>query len=88
MVCANSTFTHVSVEASAIDRVQSSAVRPALLTVHDVAGMLSCSARTIYRLNDAGRMPKPVRLGSLVRWPRAIIERWIDQGCPRPEEVM
>jgi len=88
MVCANTTSTRVSEEVATIDRVQGRAVRPALLTVHDVAEMLSCSPRTVYRLNDAGRMPKPVRLGSLVRWPKAIVERWIDQGCPRPEEVM
>ena len=55
---------------------------PAMLTVHEVAGMLSCSARTIYRLTDSGRMPRPVKLGALVRWPRDVIERWIAAGCP------
>ena len=54
----------------------------ALLTVHDVARLLNCSIRTIYRLCDSGRMPRPVKLGSLVRWPRDVIERWIAAGCP------
>jgi excisionase family DNA binding protein len=56
--------------------------QPAMLTVHHVARMLNCSARTVYRLTDAGRMPRPVKLGALVRWPRDVIERWIADGCP------
>jgi len=54
----------------------------AMLTVHDVAQMLNCSARTIYRLADAGKLPRPVKLNALVRWPRETIERWIAEGCP------
>jgi len=53
-----------------------------LLDVQAVADMLGCSGRHIYRLSDAGRMPAPVKLGSLVRWNRAAVESWIDQGCP------
>jgi len=56
--------------------------RPGMLTVHDVARMLNCSARTVYRLVDTGRMPRPVKLGALVRWPRQAIEQWINAGCP------
>lgn len=55
---------------------------PAMLTVHDVARMLNCSARTIYRLTDAGKMPQPIKLNALVRWPREVLERWISAGCP------
>jgi excisionase family DNA binding protein len=54
----------------------------ALLDVDTVAAMLDCSARHVYRLAGAGRMPAPVRLGSLVRWSRVVIERWIGDGCP------
>jgi excisionase family DNA binding protein len=54
-----------------------------LMTVRDVATQLRCSTRTVYRLCDTGRMPPPVRLGSLVRWNRAIVEQWIEDGCPR-----
>jgi len=53
-----------------------------MFTVHDVAGMLRCSARTVYRLTDSGRMPRPVRLGALIRWPKVVLERWIAEGCP------
>ncbi len=55
----------------------------AMLTVHDVARMLNCSARTIYRLTDAGKMPRPVKLGALVRWPRDVVGQWIVDGCPK-----
>jgi len=58
---------------------------PALMTVQEVADLLHCSARTVYRLADGGRMPRPVRLGALVRWHRATINEWIDAGCPTPQ---
>lgn len=60
---------------------------PAMLTIDEVAGMLNCSGRTVHRLADAGRMPRPVRLGALVRWPRESIESWISRGCPRANEM-
>ncbi len=53
-----------------------------LLDVVSVAELCGCSARTVRRLADAGRMPKPLRLGSLVRWRRADVMAWIDGGCP------
>lgn len=53
-----------------------------LLSVKHVSRVLGCSTRTVYRLADAGKMPLPVRLGSLVRWSRKALEDWIAQGCP------
>lgn len=53
-----------------------------LLDVVTVAELCGCSARTVRRLADAGRMPRPLRLGSLVRWRRAELEAWIGAGCP------
>ena len=60
------------------------AVEPSveLLDVGAVAHILSCSTRHVYRLADAGRMPKPVKLGSLVRWPKKAVVDWIAGGCP------
>jgi excisionase family DNA binding protein len=55
----------------------------ALLDVRAVAALLNCSARHVYRLSDAGRMPPPVRLGALVRWRRQDLDAWLDAGCPR-----
>jgi excisionase family DNA binding protein len=76
---------------AAVERIDGpeagSGAQPALLTVHDVARRLNCSARTIYRLTDAGKMPRPVKLNALVRWRRETIENWINQGCPRAKEM-
>jgi excisionase family DNA binding protein len=52
-----------------------------LLNVSEVARLCGCSPRTIYRLSDAGRMPRPVKIGSLVRWEREAIVNWIASGC-------
>jgi len=58
-----------------------------LLDVKAVADLLSCSTRHVYRLADAGRCPKPVKLGSLVRWtqrtgdPQTGVLDWIEAGC-------
>ncbi len=53
-----------------------------LLDVVAVAAMLDVSSRHVYRLADAGHMPRPVKLGGAVRWDRDAIKDWIDAGCP------
>ena len=53
-----------------------------LLTVDDVAGLLTCSTRHVWRLADSGQMPRPVKLGGLRRWHPATLESWIAKGCP------
>lgn len=53
-----------------------------LLDVKSVARKLGCSWRHVYRLSDSGRMPRPLKLGALVRWRRQEIEAWIADGCP------
>jgi len=55
---------------------------PAMLDVQAVADLLGCSSRHVYRLADVGRLPRPVKLGALVRWSRVSSESWIAQGCP------
>jgi len=55
----------------------------ALLDVKAVAEMLTCSARHVYRLSDSGEMPRPVKVGHLVRWRRKELEDWIADGCRR-----
>ncbi len=61
--------------------------RAALLGAHVVASILGCSTRHVRRLVASGAMPRPIRLGSLVRWSRAELEMWIAEGCPVPEEA-
>jgi excisionase family DNA binding protein len=53
-----------------------------LITVHDVAALLTCSARHVWRLADAGKMPRPYKIGALCRWDRTTVERWVAEGCP------
>ncbi len=53
----------------------------ALLDVRAVAALLDCSPRHVYRLADAGQIPPPVRLGSLVRWRRQDLDAWLAGGC-------
>jgi prophage regulatory protein len=54
-----------------------------LLNVDDVAAMLGVSGRHVYRLADAGKMPRPFKLGGAVRWDRLAIADWIASGCPQ-----
>lgn len=54
-----------------------------LLDVKDVAALLGrCSPRHVRRLADSGRMPRPLRVGTLIRWRRADLDDWIAAGCP------
>ncbi len=57
-------------------------VEPRLVSVSDVAALLRCSARQIYRLVESEKMPPPLKLGGMVRWDRVAIEQWICDGCP------
>jgi excisionase family DNA binding protein len=53
-----------------------------LLSVDQLAAMLNCFQRHCYRLADAGKLPRPIRLGALVRWRAEEIAEWIAAGCP------
>ena len=53
-----------------------------LLDVREVATLLHCSKRHVMRMSDMGRIPRPVKLGQLVRWRRAELLSWLNSGCP------
>jgi len=55
---------------------------PLLLDVRAVARLLSVSVRTIHRLNAAGELPAPIRLGGRVLWRHAELVAWLEAGCP------
>ena len=61
--------------------LRKSTVKVGMLTIRDIARILNCSGRSIYRLVDAGRIPPPVKLGGMNRWPQQAFEAWIAQGC-------
>ena len=54
-----------------------------LLTVPDVAELCNISTETVRRLSDSGSMPKPVRLGRLIRYRKQELTDWIKDGCPK-----
>jgi predicted DNA-binding transcriptional regulator AlpA len=51
---------------------------PLLVDAKTLAKMLSVSVRTVWTLNAAGELPKPVRLGGSTRWKLSEIKNWID----------
>ena len=63
------------------------AVVPELLTTGEVARLLSCGERTVWRWSRSGAMPTPLKLNpgrqGAVRFRRADIMAWIEAGCPR-----
>ncbi len=59
----------------------------ALLDVGVVAALLDCLRRHVYRLSDAGRMPRPLKIGATVRWNRAALLDWINAGSPEMRRV-
>ena len=54
----------------------------ALPRKQDLAEFFQCSTRHIDRQVDAGKMPKPLRIGHVLRWRREDIEQWLADGCP------
>jgi len=58
-----------------------------MIDVRKVADLLACSVRHVYRLADSGRMPAPIKLGSLVRWHQAELKVWLEMGCPSMRKV-
>lgn len=53
-----------------------------LLNAKALGQMLSLSKRQIFRLNSAGKIPKPIRIGGAVRWHAEEIAAWLGAGAP------
>jgi len=58
-----------------------------LLDIRAVAQLLDVHTRTVRRMADAGRMPRPLKVGRLVRWRAGDVADWIDRGCPAVRSV-
>ena len=54
----------------------------ALLDVKEASRLCSISAPMLYKLNAAGNLPAPIKIGKLMRWRRKEILKWINAGCP------
>lgn len=57
-----------------------------MLSMKDVARLMQCSDKHVVNLRKQARMPQCTKLGTLVRWPRTLIEAWIADGCPQVGE--
>ncbi|MCA9231911.1 MAG: helix-turn-helix domain-containing protein [Planctomycetales bacterium] len=68
----------------ALDEVSSEkfANAPLMMTADELANTLQISKRQVWRLKAKGAIPKPVKIGTSVRWKRSDILEWIDAGCP------
>jgi predicted DNA-binding transcriptional regulator AlpA len=44
--------------------------------------MLSLSKRQIFRLNNFGKIPAPVKIGGSFRWRLSDVELWLKWNCP------
>jgi len=52
------------------------------ISARELADLLGISMRQVWRLNSAGKLPRPVRIGGSVRWKRQEIMDWFEAGCP------
>lgn len=53
----------------------------ALLTAGQVARMLNCSKRQVYRLANEGKVPWGYMVGKLRRWPMHQVRKWFSDEC-------
>ncbi len=52
-----------------------------MLSIDDLAALLSCSRRQVERMRSAGKIPKPdIKVGKMPRWKAATIRGWIERG--------
>jgi excisionase family DNA binding protein len=54
------------------------------VTRAQLAALLQLSEQTIKRMTKLGDLPGVLRFGRSVRYCRKTIEKWIEDGCPRP----
>ena len=56
--------------------------RPLALSAQRLAERLGVSLRHVRRMDAAGLLPKPVRLGRSVRWSVEEVHAWMAAGAP------
>jgi excisionase family DNA binding protein len=57
-------------------------VEQALLTSEQAAAFCGMSRSVWYKYLSAGKIPRPVKIGSLARWRKEELAAWIAAGCP------
>lgn len=53
-------------------------MKPRLLTARDVADYLNVSPNTVRRMAERGDLPKPIKIGGVVRWDLNAIDKLLD----------
>jgi excisionase family DNA binding protein len=53
-----------------------------LIDSRQAAKLLNVSPRTLWRMQNDGEMPQPIRIGRAVRWSLEALKQWIADGCP------
>ena len=66
-----------------MSQVESGDAQQVFVTARQFAVMLQVSRRTLWRLRSAGKIPKPMRVGGIVRWKLDDILEWMAAGCPK-----
>ena len=54
-----------------------------LVDVHLLSQLTGFVPRTIRMWVKSGVLPEPLKLGGRLLWPRDVVDRWINDGCPR-----
>lgn len=61
-------------------------IEPAAMNYKDTARYCGFSVSHLFNLVKTGRFaPVPVRMGRCVRFLRADVDRWLNDGCPNRE---
>jgi predicted DNA-binding transcriptional regulator AlpA len=55
------------------------------LNIKELAALLGVSVRHVERLDCAGKLPRPLRLGRAKRWSVNEIKSWLAVDCPERE---
>lgn len=53
-----------------------------LIDTRAATKLLNVSARTIWQMTHTGKMPKPIKIGRLVRWSYEELQAWVKAGGP------
>lgn len=58
-----------------------------LIDTRQAAKLLKVSARTLWQMENDGRMPAAIRIGGrAVRWSHEELQAWVNAGCPERSE--
>jgi predicted DNA-binding transcriptional regulator AlpA len=55
---------------------------PILLKADAAAALLGMSSKALRRADQAGKTPRPVRIGRNVRWRVDVLMAWVEADCP------